>query len=74
MMSETKEQKFVRIAEGRVDAITERIRLLSQLSNRRNYSYTEEQIAKIFRAINRELRSAKEQFTGDSSTKNKFKL
>ena len=54
---ETRNERFVRLAEGRVNATLDKLRLIGQLANRRNYEYTDEQVAAIFRAIQKELNS-----------------
>ena len=70
--NETPEQKFKRIAEIRTNAVLDRIRILGNLSNRQMYSYTEEDIDKIFSAINNQLRKAKARFS--SRRRDRFKL
>ena len=48
---ETPEEKFYRLATSRVEHIFEHLRILGNLSNRANYRYTDEQIAKVFGEI-----------------------
>ena len=43
--------KFVRLATKRVNAVIKDLRLIGNLSNRSNYSYTEKDVAKIFKTI-----------------------
>ena len=71
---DTKEERFHRLAEQRVNATLDKLRLLGQLSNRRNYKYEQEQIDVIFKAINKEVRLTKARFGADDSSSNKFKL
>ena len=71
---EAKNERFTRLAEQRVNAILDKLRLLGQLSNRRNYVYSEEQAASIFRAIQKELNSTRAKFRDDSNEVRKFKL
>lgn len=54
-----KSQRFKRVAEARTNKIIESIRLLGNCSNRSNYSYSEEDVKKIFSAIESELKVAK---------------
>lgn len=68
-----KRERFVRIAEKRTNKILEQIRLLSNCSNKHNYSYTDEDIKIIFSAIESELKEAKLKYTSQSN-KEKFKL
>ena len=58
MPDETKEVRFIRVAEGRVNSILDRIRLLKQASNRNNYAYSDAQIQKMFKVIRASLRDA----------------
>jgi hypothetical protein len=74
-MSEDSREKFVRLAESRVNNIAKTMRLLGNLSNRSNYSYTDQDADKIFKTLERELKSAKARFTADSpSDESTFKL
>ena len=68
-----KRERFVRIVEKRTNKILEQIRLLGNCSNKHNYSYTDEDIKKIFSVIESELKEAKLKYTSQSS-KEKFKL
>jgi len=56
---ETKEQKFKRIATARTRRILEDLRLLSNCANTSNYSYTAQDVNKIFSAIEKELKRVK---------------
>jgi len=59
-----KRQKFVELVEKRVTRVLRDIRLVGNLGNRGNYTYTEDDIRKIFAAIDNELRSARKRFDG----------
>ena len=48
MATETKRERFVRIAEARTNKILEMMRLLGNCSSKGNYEYTDEDIKKIF--------------------------
>lgn len=71
-MSESRSDRFKRLATQRTNAILDKLRLLGNLSNKSNYEYSEEDIRKIFLAIEVQLRTMKTKFTGTS--KNAFKL
>ena len=73
-MQEDKEKRFVRIAEARTNKIINMIRLLGNCSNKRNYDYTEEEVKKIFLAIESELKIAKNKFLEAESNDKKFRL
>lgn len=72
-MSETKREKFIRIAENRTNKALEIIRLIGNLSNKNVYDYSSQDIQKIFTVLEHELALAKKQFTGVGGN-DKFKL
>lgn len=55
-------ENFVRLAESRTRRAIKNIRLVGNLSNRSNYSWTSEDVAKIFSALEHEIRSARGRF------------
>lgn len=59
---ETKIGKFERIAQRRVTEIVTKIRLIGNLSDRRNYEYSEEHVRQIFDAVEAEIRACKAKF------------
>jgi len=68
---ESRKDRFTRLASRRTNDIIERIRILGNCSNKSTYEYTEEEVNKIFRAIDREIKASKAKF---SSSKKKFTL
>jgi hypothetical protein len=68
----TKRAAFARLAENRTNTILDRIRILGHLSNRSAYEYSEEDVRKMFSAIEDELRLTKARFL--SGGRRKFKL
>jgi hypothetical protein len=60
---EERKQRFKRIASKRTNDIIRKIRILGNCSNRSSYDYSEEEINKIFSAINKEIKSANARFT-----------
>lgn len=66
--------KFQEIAERRTNKVLKDLRLLGQCSNPRLYLFTDEQVLKIFREIDRELRLVKQSFAPKNHPNNKFKL
>ena len=62
MKQETKRDKFVRLAEARTNKIIDMIQLLGNCSNVNAYDYTQQDVDKIFGAIETELREAKKKF------------
>ncbi len=74
-MSTEKREKFVRLAEQRVNRALREIRLIGNLSNRSAYSSTEEDVKKIFRVLQKELDAARGRFgEGDAIGSNLFRL
>jgi hypothetical protein len=70
-----KRDNFVRLAEARVNRALREIRLIGNLSNRGAYDYVETDIRQIFKALQRELDTAKARFTGDGALGDKeFRL
>ncbi len=59
-----KRQKFVDIATRRVNGVIKEIRLIGNLSNRSAYEYTEEDVRKITKALQRELDVMRARFEG----------
>ena len=64
-----KRGKFKSLAESRVNRAIKDIRLIGNLSNRSAYAYGEEDIRKIFRALQKELDAAKNRFGGDADAR-----
>lgn len=58
-------ERFVSLANSRVTAAITQIRLVGNLSNRRNYEYTAEDAAKITRSLQREIDELKAKFKGE---------
>jgi len=62
-MSESRKERFQRLATKRVTRILNDIRLLGNLSNRSSYDYSDDEIQKIFTAIESASKHAKSKFT-----------
>ena len=70
-----KRAKFVELAQKRVNRSIKDLRLIGNLSNRSAYEFTEEDIRKIFRALQKELDIAKGQFArGGKSDDGDFRI
>ena len=69
---ENKEEKFRRIASSRTQKILDNIRLLGNCSNKSAYDYNEEQVNKMFQAIDREIKRVRELFKGSKTKDNRF--
>lgn len=60
-------EKFVKLANRRINSAIKAIQLIGNLSNRSNYDFTEEDVDKIFTALNREVKQCRERFKVDGS-------
>ena len=69
-----KEERFRRIASRRVQEIIDKLRLLGNCANRGNYYYTDEQVRKIFSAIDEEWKKVKIEFNKGKSKNKEFNL
>jgi hypothetical protein len=73
-MSENRE-KFVRLAEQRVNRALREIRLIGNLSNRAAYESTDDDVRKIFRVLQKEIEAAKARYgDADAGPGSNFKL
>jgi len=54
--------KFVELAEKRVTRAMKDLRLIGNLSNKSNYSYSDEDVRKIIKALEAEIRKLKLRF------------
>jgi hypothetical protein len=71
--SETKRERFLRVAERRTNTVLFRIRVLSNCANKHNYEYDEEDVTKIFDAIDREVKVARSKFETSGRPKFSFR-
>jgi len=74
-MKPDRRNKFVDLAEKRVNRAIAQIKLIGNLSNRTNYSYTEEDVTKIHKALKKALDEMKARFDSKGgNVENNFKL
>tara|TARA_Y100000591_G_C21343417_1_gene455924 strand:+ start:249 stop:470 length:222 start_codon:yes stop_codon:yes gene_type:complete len=57
-----RESKFKKLAEKRVNSAIKQLKLVGNLSNKSNYTYTDEQAKKIINALSLELNELKMRF------------
>ncbi len=75
MAERDKRAKFVELAENRVNRAIKDMRLIGNLSNRSAYEFTDEDIRKIFRTLQKELEIAKGRFSrGDKGDDDSFRI
>lgn len=74
-MNRDKAAKFVELANKRVNRALKDLKLISNLSNRQNYEFTEEQAKKIIKALQQEVESVKQSFlSNEEDSQSVFKL
>lgn len=69
---ESRNERFKRIATRRTNNILNQIRLLGNLSNKSTYDYSDDEVNKIFSAVESQLKISKVKFQGHK--KKEFKL
>ena len=62
MVREQDRSKFVKLASMRVSKTLKDIQLIGNLANRSNYDYTDEDVAKIFKALSEEIAACRKRF------------
>jgi hypothetical protein len=67
-------KSFIRLGTKRVNNALRYIRLIGNLSNTSNYCYTDEDIAKIFKALENALEECRQRFDKKKKTKESFSL
>ncbi len=70
--AEKKREAFTRLATKRTNAVLEGLRVLEHCSNPNLYEYSPEDVKKIFKAIEDEVKKVKLKFMRD--TRSEFKL
>lgn len=74
-MSETKREKFIRLAENRTQSVIKGIELLGNLSNPNAYEYTNEDLDKVVNALKKEVSNLEKIYSlAKDRTNKKFKL
>jgi hypothetical protein len=61
-MREGDREKFKRLATKRVNAALKAIQLIGNLSNKSNYDYSDEDVHRVFRALQNELNTCRKKF------------
>lgn len=63
MSTRTEESKrFKRLASSRTNEVLDKLRILGNCADRRTYDYTDEDIDKIFKAIDEQVKIVKAKF------------
>jgi hypothetical protein len=69
-----KQKKFVQLAEARVNSVLKNIELIGNLSNKRNYEYTDEQANKIILVLESEIKELRSKFKSANKPNGRFML
>ena len=69
-----KRDRFVRIAERRVNQVLEALDRLENCSNVHNYEYQDADVRKIFAELDRRLKEVKQSFSDSPKAKDRFRL
>jgi hypothetical protein len=69
-----KRERFIRIAERRVNQVLEALDRLENCSNAHNYQYEESDARKIFLELERRLKEVKQSFSDSRKPKDRFSL
>ena len=65
-----KQAKFRKLAEKRVNNVIKNIQLIGNLSNTSAYSYTEEEVKKMFKTLKEEISVAEAKFKAKGKNNN----
>ena len=72
----TNRDRFIKLTEQRVNRAIKQLDLIGNLSNKSNYSYSEEDVRKIFKVLNGKLKEVEHRFEQSisSNKKEQFRL
>lgn len=59
---EEKRARFHRVAENRTNRVIDTLRLLGNCANTGNYTYTKEEVSRIFAAVEAAVKEARKKF------------
>lgn len=62
-ISQNKRDRFKRLASYRTTEVLKKLKILSNCGNRSAYEYDEEEVGKIFTAIDRAVKEARSKFS-----------
>lgn len=65
-------ERFLRLASARTEAVMGKLDILGNCSNKQAYEYTEEDVERIFKAIQKRMRETRARFSGQK--KREFRL
>ncbi|MBD3293839.1 MAG: hypothetical protein GF393_13020 [Armatimonadia bacterium] len=65
MTTNDKNERFIKLAEKRVNSAIKTIRLIGNLANRKTYQYSDHEAKQILDALTKELKDLKQRFSSD---------
>lgn len=75
MIDNDKRNKFIRLANKRVNKAIRALQMIQNLSNARNYDFNDEQANKIIKALQSEMNNIRKSFRNDGKGEtNNFSL
>ena len=72
MKEETKREKFIRLAENRVNSTIKEMNLIGNLANKSNYDYRKDDVDKIIKTLKKSVSDLESKFS--SKNRSEFKL
>lgn len=66
-MRQKDREKFIRLANRRVNKAIKELQLIGNLANKSNYDYTDEDVRQIFQALRAELKRCEERFLSSNA-------
>jgi len=63
MTNETSRERFLRLASQRTQAVMDKCRILGNCANPYMYEYSEEDVKKIFKTIEEQLKTTRQKFS-----------
>jgi len=73
-MMEIKRERFIRIVERRVNKILYNFDSLGKCANKKNYEYNEDDVKRIFQAIDKKIKAIRKLYENSNERKNSFRL
>lgn len=73
-MTESKNERFKRLAESRGNRLIREITLLGNLANRKNYDYSKKEVDRLFAPIEHELKEVRALFDTNSQSERKVRF
>ena len=67
-MANPKREKFIQLAEKRVNSALNNLRLIGNLAKKTNYEYTRKDVDAIFRELSKALNEAKSKFQSNGES------